>query len=348
MSAPLQPPIFEHLIDPQLRESLREKPNLLDGNPTLYEVQARLNSSFQNSDRNVEYASKVTIDELHIPAKKINQQLSIRCYTPKALEHKDPLPVLLWIHGGGFIAGDAQSDDPICERFSIECGCIVVSVDYRLAPQHPFPAGFDDCYAALQWLEGSGKEKLNADVNNLIVGGASAGGCLAAGVVLKATEAGGPKIKHQLLIVPALDDRHQTVSSKGITDYRYGWNRELSQLAWEGYLKNLSGDTPVYAVPARATKIPNLPSTFISVEDQDLLRDEAIIYAQRLMQANVVTELHVYPGTFHGSFLETPDAEISKQHMSDVLNSLRRSFIKYGEKAETSQLPLEQQGVPNN
>ena len=155
---------------------------------------------------------------------------------------------------------------------------------------------------------------------------------MAAGVVLKATESGGPEIKHQLLIVPALDDRHQTVSSKDVTDFRFGWNRELSQLAWEGYLKNLSGDTPVYAAPARVTKIPNLPSTFISVEDQDLLRDEAIIYAQRLIQANVVTELHVYPGTFHGSFLEKPDADVSKQHMSDVLNSLRKSFIKYGDK----------------
>ena len=144
--------------------------------------------------------------------------------------------------------------------------------------------------------------------------------------MLKAVEQGGPKIKHQVLLVPALDDRHETPSSIDITDYRVCWNREMSLLAWDGYLKNITGETPSYAAPAQTKTIPNLPKTFISVEERDLLRDEAIIYAQRLMQAGVSTELHVYPGTFHGSFEKIPNAEISKQHMSDVLKSLNKSF----------------------
>ena len=317
---------FERSIDPQLVESLKEKSNILYDSPTLLEVQARFNKTIEASVKNTQYSTEVSIADWMVPATTVSEAVSVRVYKPKLKKHDKPLPVLLWVHGGGFISGNVESDDAMCERFAVECNCAVVSVEYRLAPQHPYPAGFDDWYAALQWLACNGTSKLNLDLNNLAVGGASAGGCLAAGVVLKAVEQGGPKIKHQVLLVPALDDRHETPSSIDITDYRVCWNREMSLLAWDGYLKNITGETPSYAAPAQTKTIPNLPKTFISVEERDVLRDEAIIYAQRLMQAGVSTELHVYPGTFHGSFEKIPNAEIIKQHMSDVLKSLNKSF----------------------
>ena len=322
-----QQAIFERSIDPQLLESLRNTPNILNDNPSLLEIQSRLNQSFEEDSSNP-FAAHVSMADWIVPATETTEAVSIRCYTPKITPQHKPLPVLLWIHGGGFIAGNVPSDDPICQRFAVQCNCAVISVEYRLAPQNPFPAGFNDCYAALQWLAGDGALKLNINIDNLAVGGGSAGGCLAAGIVLKACETGGPKIKHQLLMVPVLDDRHQTPSSKDIIDYRVTWNRELSLLAWNGYLKNISEEESRYFAPARVKVIPNLPSTFISVEEQDLLRDEGIIYAQRLMQSGVTTELHVYPGTFHGSFLIESDADVSRQHLADAVNSLRRSLHK--------------------
>ncbi len=343
MNNPEQLAKFEQQIDPQLRELLRATPDLLHDLPTLREIQARVSDYLVEYGNNLRHSAEVRIYDWEVPRTQTSAAVRIRCYEPKSYEPKSyepksyepksdkpnndiPLPVLLWIHGGGFISGDVKSNDSICENFVLECNCIVVSAEYRLTPQYPYPAGFDDCYAVLEWLANSGTEKLNIDVDSIAVGGSSVGGCLAAGVALKACETDGPKIKHQLLLIPVLDDRHLTQSSRDITDHRVVWNRDLSLLAWDGYLHDVFGETPSYAAPARAKTIPKLPSTFISVEEQDLLRDESIVYAQRLMQAGVTTELHVYPGTFHGSFMDAPEADVSKQHMADAFNSLKKAL----------------------
>ena len=333
MNNPEQLAKFEQQIDPQLRDLLRATPDLLHDLPTLREIQARVSDHLVEYGDNLRHSSEVLIYDWEVPRTQTSAAVRIRCYEPKSCEpqtdNRDkPLPVLLWIHGGGFISGDVKSNDSICENFVVECNCIVVSAEYRLTPQHPYPAGFDDCYAVLEWLANSGTEKLNIDIDSIAVGGSSVGGCLAAGIALKACETDGPKIKHQLLLIPVLDDRHLTQSSRDITDHRVVWNRDLSMLAWDGYLHDVFGETPSYAAPARAKTIPNLPSTFISVEEQDLLRDESIVYAQRLMQAGVTTELHVYPGTFHGSFMDAPEADVSKQHMTDVFNSLKKALCQ--------------------
>lgn len=325
MTKPSLMATFENSIDPELLSALKERPNVTHDKPTLIEIQERFESYFEGSNVTPAHSADISISNHEVPQTTTSNGLRVRCYRP-VVAHNKPLPALLWIHGGGFIFGAVESDDLICERFAADCQCVVVSVEYRLAPQSPYPEGFNDCYEALLWLASTGISKLNIDANNIAVGGSSAGGCLAAGITLKAAETNGPKIKHQLLLIPALDDRHETLSSQQITDYRVVWNREVSLLAWGGYLQNILGETPPYAAPARITKIPNLPRTFISVEEQDLLRDEAIIYAQRLMQAGIATELHVYPGTYHGSFLEVPEAGVSKQHMSDVINSLQKAF----------------------
>ena len=139
---------------------------------------------------------------------------------------------------------------------------------------------------------------------------------------LRARDEGGPSIRAQMLIIPVLDDRHETPSSRKIIDPRV-WNRQLSQRAWAAYLKTVEDATPAFAAPARADDLRGLPATFISVEEQDLLRDEAILYAQRLMQSGVKTELHVYPGTFHGSILSSPDVGVNQQHMADLLRCFK-------------------------
>ena len=347
MDNPEQLAKFEQKIDPQLRELLRATPDLLHDLPTLREIQARVSDYLIECGDNIRHSPKVLIYDWEVPRTASSDAVSIRCYEPKnyrsKIDNQDkPLPVLLWIHGGGFISGDVKSNDNICENFVIECNCVVVSAEYRLTPQHPYPAGFDDCYAVLEWLANSGAEKVNIDADRIAVGGSSVGGCLAAGITLKACETSGPNIRHQLLLIPVLDDRHITHSSRDITDHRVVWNRDLSMLAWDGYLHDVFGETPSYAAPARTKVIPKLPSTFISVEEQDLLRDESIIYAQRLMQAGVNTELHVYPGTFHGSFMDVPEADVSKQHMSDVFNSLKKGLSLHNDenavfsKAETN------------
>ena len=134
-------------------------------------------------------------------------------------------------------------------------------------------------------------------------------------------------IKAQILIIPVLDDRHETPSSKDILDPRV-WNRDLSLRAWAAYLKGVEGIAPVFAAPARADDLSGLPPTFISVEEQDLLRDEAMIYALRLMQSGTSTELHVYPGTFHGSILSFPDIGVNKRHLSDIVHFLKTQFSR--------------------
>jgi len=338
MDNPDQLAKFEQKIDPQLRELLRATPDLLHDLPTLREIQARVSDYLIECGDNIRHSPKVRIYDWEVPRTESSEAVSIRCYEPKNYQSKidkqdKPLPVLLWIHGGGFISGDVKSNDNICENFVIECNCVVVSAEYRLTPQHPYPAGFDDCYAVLEWLANRGAGKLNIDTDRIAVGGSSVGGCLAAGITLKACETSGPNIRHQLLLIPVLDDRHITHTSRDITDHRVVWNRDLSLLAWDGYLHDVFGDTPSYAAPARAKIIPKLPSTFISVEEQDLLRDESIVYAQRLMQAGVNTELHVYPGTFHGSFMDVPEADVSKQHMADVFNSLKKALNQHDDES---------------
>ena len=338
MNNPEQLAKFEQKIDPQLRELLRATPDLLHDLPTLREIQARVSDYLVEYGDNIKHSTEVLIYDWEVPATQTSVAVRIRCYEPKGYQPQTgkqdkPLPVLLWIHGGGFISGDVKSNDNICENFVVECNCIVVSVEYRLTPQHPYPAGFNDCYAVLEWLASKGAAELDIDGDRIAVGGSSVGGCLAAGIALKACETDGPKIKHQLLLIPVLDDRHITQSSRDITDHRVVWNRDLSMLAWDGYLHDVFGETPSYAAPARTKTIPNLPSTFISVEEQDILRDESIVYAQRLMQAGVNTELHVYPGTFHGSFMDVPGADVSKQHMADVFNSLKKALNQHNDES---------------
>ena len=311
---------FIDRLDPQLRDDFAARPAVFATGQSLEAIQAEC--FVPASESGDSHPNVICRDlELSTPAGPV----TVRVYQPANRESELALPVILWIHGGGFFLGDLNSDNAKCEQWVMGCACVLVAVDYRLAPQYPFPAGFDDCYAALQWLTTTGVSELNLNPQQIAIGGASAGACLAAGVVLRARD-NGLSLCYQLLLIPVLDDRHLTVSSCSVTDPRT-WNCDISRQAWEAYLADIEGEVPVYAAPARAENLADLPPTFISIAEHDILRDEALDYAQRLLQADVSTEVHLYPGTYHGSSGATPAARVSLQHQRDITGAIKSAFI---------------------
>ena len=251
-------------------------------------------------------------------------QVRVRVY--KSNDQRNKLPALFWIHGGGYVVGDIEQDDRLMKQFVKRINCVAVSVDYRLAPEHPFPAPVEDCYAGLKWLFGHADE-LGIEPSRIAIGGASAGGGLTAGLALMARDRREVQVAFQLLIYPMIDDRNATPASYAITDPRV-WNRESNRLGWKAYLGRDGGGSDIspYAAVARETDLTNLPRAYISVGTLDLFIDENIEYAQRLIQAGVPTELHVYPGAFHGFDLFAPSAKVSKQFKADRDNALRRAL----------------------
>ncbi|AJW38350.1 esterase [Rhodococcus sp. B7740] len=268
----------------------------------------------------------VSLRELAVPGLDGAPDVVVRFFTP---EHADgPLPVLVWIHGGGFAIGTAASSDPYCVDVVRELGFAVANVEYRLAPETPFPGPLDDCYAALAYIH-SHVDELGVDPDRIAVGGQSAGGGLAAGTVLRARDEGVVPVAFQLLEIPELDDRLHTVSMTEFVDTPM-WHRPNAILSWQYYLgESYSGpDDPnvsIYAAPARATDLAGLPPSYVSTMELDPLRDEGIDYAVRLLQAGVSVELHSFPGTFHGSAL-LATAEVSKRGHAEALDALRRGL----------------------
>ena len=224
-------------------------------------------------------------------------------------------PALLWIHGGGYVMGAA--DDERSMTIAHECDITVFSVDYRLAPEQPFPAGLNDCYNVLSWLMQEA-DALGIDSSCVAIGGASAGGGLAAGLALKNREAANYPLRLQLLIYPMLDNLHATDS--GQIENHPIWTRDASFSAWEMYLNGTPGEaaSPM-AAPARASNVSGLPPAYLNVGVEDLFRDEVMAYARRLMAADVPTELALFPGMYHAGEVFTPTAAISHR--------LNRSFL---------------------
>ncbi len=253
------------------------------------------------------------------------RKIPVRIYSPKS--KPDNMPGLLWFHGGGFILGDLETDDHWCASIAHEVQCAVVSVDYRLAPEHPFPAGTEDCYSALLWMASMPGE-FGIDIQRIGVGGLSAGGNMAAALALMARDRGGPRLSFQFLVYPCLDDRHTTPSSYSVDNKRV-WHRKMSLKAWDAYLgENHKKDVSCYAAPSRAKNLSGLPPAYITAAELDLLRDEDIQYATRLMQSGVSTELHVFPGVIHGFEFFFQDTDISKQARSEYLDVLKKAFSK--------------------
>ncbi len=232
------------------------------------------------------------------------------------------MPALLYLHGGAFVLGDFEGDSHSAARYCVPVGAVVVHVGYRLAPEHRFPAAFIDSYAALEWVVDSASE-LGIDPARLAVVGASAGGGLAAGVCLRARDVGGPAITCQLLNYPVLDDRLSTVSSTGFASTP-GWNSPNRAVMWKHSAPAGSSEYDDYMAPARAADLSGLPRTYLLACEFDPLRDEGIAYGQRLLASGVPTELHAFPGTFHG--FDGLPAGISQRAWGEQIAFLRSAL----------------------
>lgn len=265
----------------------------------------------------------VTKEDREVPGPDGAPDVAIRIYRPVA-EANGLRPGIVEIHGGGFVMGSIEMMDPWCQRVAAEVDAVVVSVEYRLAPEDPFPAGLEDCYAALQWTAREAGA-LGIDPDRIAVAGQSAGGGLAAATALLARDRGGPSLCYQLLEIPELDDRLETPSMRDFTDTPL-WNRPNAIQSWKHYLgPDHSGEVSPYAAPSRAKDLSGLPPAYVSTMEYDPLRDEGILYALAMLQAGVSVELHSYAGTFHGSGL-VPTAEPSQRNTREVIGLLKRKL----------------------
>jgi acetyl esterase/lipase len=225
----------------------------------------------------------------------------------------------LWSHGGGYVIGHAGQDDVLCRRFARELNATVASVDYRLAPEHPYPAPLDDCYSALKWLAALP----SVDPARVAIGGASAGGGLAAALALLARDRAEVPLIAQLLVYPMLDDR--TVERNGLDKPGHRlWNQSSNRFGWDAYLGDADRDV---AGPARREDLSGLPPAWLGVGSLDLFHDEDLAYAERLRAAGVPCEVEVVPGAFHGFDGIAPKAEVSQAFFRSQCALLRQAFV---------------------
>ncbi|SNT38106.1 Acetyl esterase/lipase [Actinomadura meyerae] len=305
-----------YAYDPELAPFISTVPHL-----TIADVEKVRREEAEMFGNNPRYEPPVPVETRDVT---VPPGVPVRVFRPA--EREGALPGLVYIHGGGFVLGsvDLYRDDTTA--IAAEVGAVVVSVEYRLAPEHPFPAGLEDCYAALTWTAEHAAE-LGIDPARLAVGGESAGGGLSAAVALLARDRGGPALCFQLLGVPELDDRLDTPSMRAFTDTPI-WHRPNAELSWDYYLgegvRGTAGVSP-YAAPARAEDLSGLPPAYVTTCEFDPLRDEGLAYAQRLVQAGVPTEIHHYPGTFHGTNL-VPQAAVARRMHTDRIGVLRRAL----------------------
>ncbi|MDA8368278.1 MAG: alpha/beta hydrolase [Nocardiopsaceae bacterium] len=257
----------------------------------------------------------IEIEDRTVPA---DPDVAVRIYRPHQAQG-----AIVWLHGGGFVMGDLDTEHPWATRLADLSGAVVISVGYRLAPEHRFPAALDDAYAVLTWTAEHAAE-LGIDPERIAVGGHSAGGGLAAAVALRARDQQGPPIRFQLLNQPGLDDRQETWSQRNFTDTPW-MNRDKATAAWRHYLGSAPA-TP-YAAPARAADLSGLPPAYIATAELCPSRDEEIDYALRLLQAGVSVELHQWPGTFHGS-QAILSAEVSQRQIAELGAALRRALAE--------------------
>lgn len=272
----------------------------------------------------VELSDRVDRRDITVPGPDGAPDVTIRVHTPAGLEH--PAPCVYSIHGGGYVLGHRCMDDLRFDRWCPELGCIGVSVEYRLAPETPWPGPLEDCYAALRWVFDHAGQ-LGVDVHRIGVAGASAGGGLAAALAIMARDRGELTPSFQLLAYPMLDDRQVTDSSRWEVPI---WPPVNNTFGWRSYLGPLHGsaDVPALAAPARAAGLGGLPPALVFVGTQDGFCDEDVDYATRLYRAGVDTELHVYAGAPHGFDGFAPNSQLARRARRDTEDWLRRALAR--------------------
>lgn len=312
-------------IDPASREPLEMllavAPGGINGIPDIVERRAFVNQLLQSMTADLPPNDRVVTEERTIPGPPGSPDVTVRIYTP-ADATGVLLPGILYIHGGGMILGGLDTEHVDAQVLCEMVNAVVVSTDYRKAPEHPHPAQVDDCYAALTWL-GQHTTELNIDPSRLAVYGGSAGGNLAIATAMTARDRSGPAISFVCAPYPMLDDRNELPSTHEITEVGI-WDRAGNIEAWSWFLGGKPADA--YAAPARATNLAGLPPMFIDVGELDLFRDEDIAFVVRLTQAGVPTEFHLYPGAYHGSESFAPEAELSQRILAARLAALTRAL----------------------
>jgi acetyl esterase/lipase len=246
----------------------------------------------------------------------VSETATVRIHRPGGLA--DTVPAVLWIHGGGHVAGSAAAVDRGLRRMARKLGALVAGVEYRLAPEHPYPAALEDCYAALEWLAA----QTDVDVRRIVIAGRSAGGGLAAALTLRCVDTGLVDLVGQVLIYPMLDDR--TVRRSTVAGAR-GWTPEDNEFGWRAYLGCEPGGEGVsaYAAPARREDLSGLPPTWIGVGTTDLFYDEDVQYANRLRDAGVLTQLELVPGAFHGFDFVGPWTRLARRFKENWIAAMR-------------------------
>lgn len=268
-------------------------------------------------------APKVRADVVIEDKRTPEGAVRVRLYRPA--QAPGPLPALVWMHGGGYIIGAPEQDEAQMAELAGDLGIVVASVNYRIAPDHPFPAPLDDCAAALRWLHHEAAA-LGVRPDRVAVGGASAGAGLAAALAQRAHDEGLP-VAFQLLVYPMLDDRTVTRADLNTDEHRI-WSQESNLLGWSSYLGQPPGAerVPPYAAPARRESLAGLPPAWIGVGTLDLFHDEDVAYAKRLTAAGVPTELLVVPGAYHGFDAAQGGAAVSKAFRDALKDALRRGL----------------------
>lgn len=248
--------------------------------------------------------------------------ISVRIYTPAG---SGPFPVLVFFHGGGWVVCDIDTHDPVCRSLAHAAECIVVSVDYRLAPEHKFPAAADDCYAATQWVMNN-TTLINGDPDRVAVGGDSAGGNLAAVVALMARDRAGPALVFQLLVYPVTD--YYTAGTPSYQENADGYflTRDDMVWFWNHYLNGEADAANPYACPLRAASLAGLPSALVITAEFDPLRDEGEMYAARLRESGVAAALVRYDGMIHGFFSMAGVLEQGRNALALAAAQLRSAF----------------------
>ncbi|WP_371433394.1 alpha/beta hydrolase [Novosphingobium sp.] len=310
-----------HLVDPALLPLVDSLPPMVLSDQTLPVIRAALPGMIDAlpvPDLPVTVtAVMVTVD---------NGDRSIRCMIVRPDAMAGNAPAILHMHGGGHVIGVPEMNRAQLMAWSNALGCLIVSVDYRLAPETRFPGALEDCYAVLGWLHSAAGD-LGIDRARIAVSGESAGGALAGGLALLARDRGEFPICFQHFEQPRLDDRTTTCADPNRFTGEFVWTRESSRYCWIAQLGKEPGgdDTSPYAAPARAQDLAGLPRTFISVGALDLFVDECLDYAHRLIRAGVPTELHVYPGCMHG-FGMARDSAPARRAQDDNLAAFRSAF----------------------
>ena len=279
-------------------------------------IEAAAQGAIRPSDDRIEEIERT------IPGSEGAPDVPIRIYMPK--DREEAGPGFVNFHGGAFIIGDLESELERCLVMAANGGAVSVGVDYRLAPEYPFPAGVEDCFAALKWVAEHADE-LKIDPAKIAIGGGSAGGNLTAAVALMARDRGGPAVIFQMLIYPVIDDRCATSSMKNGADLPM-WDYQNSIDMWNQYIGNDRGNVSPYASPARCKDLSGLPMAYVMTAEHDPLRDEGIIYATRMMEAGVQVELHIYPGTVHG-FDFLIESEISALAVEESIAAFKRAML---------------------